>query len=270
MKKILIFLLILTTYTYSARIVYDPKNHETSILTKIEAAKQTIEQVEQTKNQIEQLKNQYQQLANEAKNLQQIGKDLSSGNITFIKRGLERIIDFDAQTKSVFFKTEDFLKDFGILYRTSDQISDVYKIGLDEGIEANKKEIERVRKETRNVIFDAMNEGSFNPTLNDKRNLEILIEKASTTEGALEALTVANHILGQMATSLVEIKNILGKSVVVASAVSEEIRQEKIVAGADADTVLDTYHLEFDDRLKKAKIEQKKAEKKVNASWGGI
>ncbi len=42
-----------------------------------------------------------------------------------------------------------------------------------------------------------MNEGSFNPTLNDKRNLEILIEKASTTEGALEALTVANHIWGR-------------------------------------------------------------------------
>ncbi len=70
-----------------------------------------------------------------------------------------------------------------------------------------------------------------------------------------------------MATSLVEIKNILGKSVVVASAVSEEIRQEKIVAGADADTVLDTYHLEFDDRLKKQKL-NKKSRKKVNASWG--
>lgn len=270
MKKILIFLLILTTYTYSARIVYDPKNHQTSILTKIEAAKQTIEQIEQTKNQIEQLKNQYQQLANEAKNLQQIGKDLSSGNLTFIKRGLERIIDFDAQTKSVFFKTEDFLKDFGILYRTSDQISDVYKIGLDEGIEANKKEIERVRKETRNVIFDAMNEASYNPTLNDKRNLEILIEKASTTEGALEALTVANHILGQMATSLVEIKNILGKSVVVASAVSEEIRQEKIVVDADTTEVLKEYEIINVKGRTEAEKEKNKANKKVNASWRGI
>lgn len=150
MKKILFscMILFLTSYLSEAKIVFDPTNYRANLITQIESVKQTIEQVQHTKNQIEQLRNQLKQLENEAKNLKQIGKDLSSGNLNSIKSGLDKILDFDAQLSSKLFKTEDFLNQFNVLYRTNEQISDPYKNSLENGINENRRALANIRKET--------------------------------------------------------------------------------------------------------------------------
>lgn len=272
MKKIIIisYCFLLSVVSFSLA-VYDAANHRENILTKIEAAKQTIEQIQHTKNQVEQLKNQFQQLENEARNLKQIGKDLSSGNLNTIKAGLDKILTLDAQTRSRFFKAEDFLNEFDGLYKTNDQLSDSYKVSLESGIKENKKALNNVRRETSKVIFDSMQQASYNPTLNDKRNIEMLVSKANTTEGALQAIQAGNNILGQMALSLVEIRNIMSKSVVVASAVSEETRmtvQTEEIKNENYIADYEKLHLEEKDKINK--LNDRIKSKKTEVNWGGI
>lgn len=273
MKKILYscMILFLTSYLSEAKIVFDPTNYRANLITQIESVKQTIEQVQHTKNQIEQLRNQLKQLENEAKNLKQIGKDLSSGNLNSIKSGLDKILDFDTQLSSKLFKTEDFLNQFNILYKTNEQISDPYKNSLENGINENRRALADIRKETSKVIFDTMKTAGYNPTVNDKRNLEMLISKANTTEGALQAIQAGNNILGQMALTLVEIRNILGKTAVMASAVSEETRT---ITNMEETQKTETLN-EYKDENKKLKDEAKKLKnklrnEKINVNWGGI
>lgn len=272
MKKILIIIycFLLSVVSFSLA-VYDAANHRENILSKIESAKQTIEQVQQTKNQVEQLKNQFQQLENEAKNLKQIGKDLSSGNLNTIKAGLDKILTLDAQTRSRFFKAEDFLNEFDGLYKTNDQLSDSYKVNLESGIKENKKALNNVRRETSKVIFDSMKQASYNPTLNDKRNIEMLISKANTTDGALQAIQAGNNILGQMALSLVEIRNIMSKSVVVASAVSEETRMTVQTEEIKNDNYKEEYKKLHDEEKRKVEeFKNRVNSKKIEVNWGGI
>lgn len=273
MKKILFscMILFLTSYLSEAKIVFDPTNYRANLITQIESVKQTIEQVQHTKNQIEQLRNQLKQLENEAKNLKQIGKDLSSGNLNSIKSGLDKILDFDAQLSSKLFKTEDFLNQFNVLYRTNEQISDPYKNSLENGINENRRALANIRKETSKVIFDTMKTAGYNPTVNDKRNLEMLISKANTTEGALQAIQAGNNILGQMALTLVEIRNILGKTAVMASAVSEETRTITNMEETQKTETLKEYKDENKELRNKAEeLKNKLTNEKINVNWGGI
>lgn len=272
MKKILIiiFSFCLSLVSFSLA-VYDAANHRSNMITQIESVKQTIEQVQHTKNQIEQLKNQFQQLENEARNLKQIGKDLSSGNLNSIKAGLDKILTFEAQTRSQFFKAEDFMNQFDSLYRTDEQLSDPYKVSLEYGIKENKRALQNVRKETSKVIFDSMRQAGYNPTINDKRNIEMLISKANTTEGALQAIQAGNNILGQMATTLIEIRNVLGKSVVVASAVSEETRMTTQIVEEKTKQEMTKYEDENKTLQEKAKkLKGTIDNQKTNIKWRGI
>lgn len=272
MKKLLIILFTgISTLVMGARIVFDPSNYRANMITQIESVKQTIEQVQHTKNQIEQLRNQLKQLENEARNLKQIGKDLSSGNLNSIKAGLDKILDLDAQVRSQFFKTKDFLTQFDTLYRTNEQLSDPYKISLEHGINENKRALDNVRKETSKVIFDTMKQAGYNPTVNDKRNIEMLISKANTTEGALQAIQAGNNILGQMALTLVEIRNVLGKTAVMASAVNEETRMTNNIAEKEQQKTIKYYNDEIKEVNKEAeKIANKLKKEKVNVNWRGI
>lgn len=272
MKKILIILycFLLSVVSFSLA-VYDAANHRENILSRIESVKQTIEQIQHTKNQVEQLKNQFQQLENEAKNLKQIGKDLSSGNLNTIKAGLDKILTLDAQTRSRFFKAEDFLNEFDGLYKTNEQLSDSYKVSLANGIKENKRALNDVRRETSKVIFDSMKQASYNPTLNDKRNIEMLVSRANTTEGALQAIQAGNNILGQMALSLVEIRNIMSKSVVVASAVSEETRMTVQTEEIKREQEIKAYDTLVDKETNEIeKIKNRVNSKKIEVNWGGI
>lgn len=270
-NKIIILTFLISTLSFSARIVFDPTNYKANMVTKIETVKQTIEQIQQTKNQIEQLRNQFKQLENEAKNLKQIGKDLSSGNLNSIKNGLDRILDFDAELTSKLFKTEDFLREFNILYRTNDQLSDSYKTSLDKGIQENRSALNEVRKETSKVIFDSMRTAGYNPTLNDKRNIEMLVSKANTTEGALQAIQAGNNILGQMALTLVEIRNVLGKTAVMASAVAEETRMTDNVKEKEQEQKIEDYNNQNKNLiLETKKLSNKFKNEKINVNWGGI
>lgn len=272
MKKTLIgiFCLMLSVNSLSLT-VFDPANYRANMITQVEAVKQTIEQVQHTKNQIEQLRNQFKQLENEAKNLKQIGQDLTSGNLDSIKRGLDKILDLDAQTRSQFFKSEDFIKQFDSLYKTNEQLSDSYKVSLEHGIRENKRALESVRKETSKVIFDSMRQAGYNPTINDRRNIEMLVSKANTTEGALQAIQAGNNILGQMALTLVEIRNVLGKSVVVASAVAEETRQTVMTSEARDNAELENYKMiQTEAERKSIKDKEKYRKEKINVNWRGI
>ena len=271
-KKILFLgaILLLTSSLFGARIVFDPTNYKANLITKIETVKQTIEQVQQTKNQIEQLRNQFKQLENEARNLKQIGKDLSSGNLNSIKNGLDKILDFDAQLSSKLFKTEDFLREFNILYRTNDQLSEPYKKGLEDGIIENRKVLANIRKETSKVIFDTMKTAGYNPTVNDKRNLEMLISKANTTEGALQAIQAGNNILAQMALTLVEIRNVLGKTAVMASTVNEETRTITNMEEKQKQETLREYENNNKELKRRAnELKNKFKNEKINVNWGG-
>lgn len=272
MKKVISLILSILYFNFSFSLtVFDPTNYRANLITQIESVKQTIEQVQHTKNQIEQLRNQLKQLENEAKNLKQIGKDLSSGNLNSIKNGLDKILDFDTQLSSKLFKTEDFLKEFNILYKTNEQISNPYKTSLENGINENRRALASIRSETSKVIFDTMKTAGYNPTVNDRRNLEMLISKANTTEGALQAIQAGNNILGQMALTLVEIRNILGKTAVMASAVNEETRT---ITNMEETQKTETLN-EYKDENKKLKDEAKKLKnklrnEKINVNWGGI
>ncbi len=272
MKKALIGIFCLMFSVNSLCLtVFDPANYRANMITQVEAVKQTIEQVQHTKNQIEQLRNQFKQLENEAKNLKQIGQDLTSGNLDSIKRGLDKILDLDAQTRSQFFKSEDFIKQFDTLYKTNEQLSDPYKISLEHGIRENKRALENVRKETSKVIFDSMRQAGYNPTINDRRNIEMLVSKANTTEGALQAIQAGNNILGQMALTLVEIRNVLGKSVVVASAVAEETRQTVMTSEARDNAELENYKIiQTEAERKSIKDKEKYRKEKINVNWRGI
>lgn len=271
MKKFILLFFTSFYFAFGGIPVYDVANHRENIISRIESVKQTIEQIQHTKNQVEQLKNQFQQLENEAKNLKQIGKDLSSGNLNSIQAGLDKILYLDAQTRSRFFKAEDFLNEFDGLYRTNEQLSDSYKVSLANGIKENKRALNDVRRETSKVIFDSMKQASYNPTLNDKRNIEMLVSRANTTEGALQAIQAGNNILGQMALSLVEIRNIMSKSVVVASAVSEETRMTVQTEEIKNENYINTYKDLHKEEVKLInELNNKIKAKKTEVNWGGI
>ena len=166
---------------------------------------------------------------------------------------------------------EDFLNEFDGLYKTNDQLSDSYKVNLESGIKENKKALNNVRRETSKVIFDSMKQASYNPTLNDKRNIEMLISKANTTDGALQAIQAGNNILGQMALSLVEIRNIMSKSVVVASAVSEETRMTAQTEELENQNYKEEYKKLHDEEMKEIKkMRNRVNSKKTEVNWGGI
>ena len=286
MKKIIIYSFIVTVFTTNLNagifggrggggfgkivgIVTKISNTQLKMYT--EEVKQGINQVEMVKNQVEQLQNQFQQLQNDAKNLKQIGRDLSSGNLNSIKMGLDKILDLDAQLTSSLFKSEDFLRQFNTLYRDNDQLSEPYKQGLEAGVNENRKVLANIRRETSKVIFDTMKNAGYNPTLNDKRNIEMLISKANTTEGALQALQAGNNILGQMALTLVEIRNVLSKTAVMASAVSEETRTVTNMEEQKKQNTLNDYHKKNEDLVKRAnEMNNKFKNEKINVNWGGV
>ncbi|MGL5595638.1 MAG: hypothetical protein ACRDDH_17010, partial [Cetobacterium sp.] len=109
------------------------------------------------------------------------------------------------------------------------------------------------------------------PTINDRRNIEMLVSKANTTEGALQAIQAGNNILGQMALTLVEIRNVLGKSVVVASAVAEETRQTVMTSEARDNAELENYKMiQTEAERKSIKDKEKYRKEKINVNWRGI
>lgn len=204
------------------------KISEQQHLMQLEQAQQSLQFANQIANQIEQIQNQMKSLQNEAMNLKALGKEISKGNLDAINQGLDKILYLKAETQSIFYKSEDLNRKFSELYQNDIQIEKNFARtnNIYEGIKENNKRLAKIREQTQHVVYDAMKQADFTPKLNaDKRNVEMLMERSSTTEGALQAIQAGNAILGQLASILIDIREVLSTSVISANAIQAEINQ---------------------------------------------
>ena len=126
------------------------------------------------------------------------------------------------------YKAEDINRKFSEIYKKDIQIEENFARtnNIYEGIKENNKRLAKIREQTQYVVYDAMKQADFTPKLNaDKRNVEMLMERSSTTEGALQAIQAGNAILGQLASILIDIREVLSTSVISANAIQAEINQ---------------------------------------------
>lgn len=238
-KKIVIIamLLISTTIVFPKSISIKGITEILKIVTKmseqqhlmqLEQAQQSLQFANQIANQVTQIQNQMQSLKNQALNLKALGKEISKGNLEAINQGLDKILYLKAETQSIFYKAEDINRKFSELYQNDIQIEENFARtnNIYEGIKENNKRLAKIREQTQYVVYDAMKQADFTPKLNaDKRNVEMLMERSSTTEGALQAIQAGNAILGQLASILIDIREVLSTSVISANAIQAEINQ---------------------------------------------
>jgi len=238
-KKIVIIamLLISTTIVFPKSISIKGITEILKIVTKmseqqhlmqLEQAQQSLQFANQIANQVTQIQNQMQSLKNQALNLKALGKEISEGNLEAINQGLDKILYLKAETQSIFYKAEDINRKFSELYQKDIQIEENFARtnNIYEGIKENNKRLAKIREQTQYVVYDAMKQADFTPKLNaDKRNVEMLMERSSTTEGALQAIQAGNAILGQLASILIDIREVLSTSVISANAIQAEINQ---------------------------------------------
>lgn len=204
------------------------KISEQQHLMQLEQVQQSLHLVQQIENQATQIQNQLQSLYNQALNLKALGKDISEGNLYAINQGIDKVLYLKAETQSIFYKANDLNEKFEKLYQNDIQIEENFAKtnNVYEGIKENNKRLAKIREQTQHVVYDAMKQADFTPKLNaDKRNIEMLMERSSTTEGALQAIQAGNAILGQLASILIDIREVLSTSLISASAIQAEINQ---------------------------------------------
>lgn len=249
------------------------KISEQQHLMQLEQAQQSLQFANQIANQIEQIQNQMKSLQNEAMNLKALGKEISKGNLDAINQGLDKILYLKAETQSIFYKSEDLNRKFSELYQNDIQIEENFARtnNIYEGIKENNKRLAKIREQTQYVVYDAMKQADFTPKLNaDKRNVEMLMERSSTTEGALQAIQAGNAILGQLASILIDIREVLSTSVISANAIQAEINQINSSEVAIQKKITEDYTTSQEDNKNKIDESLDKLESFDISEWGNF
>lgn len=234
-----------------------------------EQAKQGLQLAEQLQNQVEQIRNQMKSLENEALNLKQLGENISEGNIDSLEDTFNRIISLQNSAKSLFYKVENFEDEFEKIYSSDLELYGWLKDDVVNGMKKIDKQMEKVREQSRNAVYDAAKSANFSPKINaDKRNIETILRSSKDAEGALQAIQAGNNLLGSINTTLLDLREILSSQIKLASTVQAEVNE---VVSSDAQIKEQTenqYEKEQDKANEEVNTELEELEEIDITKWG--
>lgn len=234
-----------------------------------EQAKQGLQLAEQLQNQVEQIRNQMKSLENEALNLKQLGENISEGNIDSLEDTFNRIISLQNSAKSLFYKVENFEDEFEKIYSSDLELYGWLKDDVVNGMKKIDKQMEKVREQSRNAVYDAAKSANFSLKINaDKRNIETILRSSKDAEGALQAIQAGNNLLGSINTTLLDLREILSSQIKLASTVQAEVNE---VVSSDAQIKEQTenqYEKEQDKANEEVNTELEELEEIDITKWG--
>ena len=217
MKKLMLSLFILTfTLSLSKTVSVSGMAQLLKTTTKI-ASTQTqmdLKMVEDGIKQAKSLENQYQQLKYEIQNLQNLGENISDGNINQINRFLNQIENTKNSSMSIINNQDRLVNEYRSIYKANPEAFENITGYNKESLDSLKRQVTKAKDQTNYMLYDAVTQAGYSAKLNnDTHNLNSLLESSKSSKGALEVLQVTNNILGAQSTTLLEIRQLLETSV---------------------------------------------------------
>lgn len=235
----------------------------------IEQAQQGIQLAQQLQNQVQQIQNQMQSLQNEALNLKQLGKDITSGNLRTMNNAFDRILSLQSDAKSLFYQVEGFEKNFETIYSSDLELHGWLKGDVIAGQKKIKEQMDKVREQSRNAIYDAARSADYSAKTNaDKRNIQTILQSSSSAEGALQAIQAGNNMLAAINTNISEMKDVLSSQIKLASTVQSEVNQVTAVDEASKEESKAEYETDQAARNKNLEEELENMEEIDITKWG--